>query len=299
MAACGARHRRAIRAGQRPRIPSRTLQVGSVLCRMGRRGVQRCRADRANRLACGAGAVAARCRCPGDRSGGRSPARPAGAGGCARRGRQDRRGRIAVSAGEPGPLRRRPRGRLRTGDGGERSRQRMRRVDGQRLGGPSTRHHPLPGIQLLRSPRALPEGARHLPGHRRWCRRRQHPQHDRSRVPLDGRQRSGDRHVRTGAGRLRAVRTAGDGGADPRQHRSYPVVTIGVSAGGVDGPTSGRDRSRTQPVDRHQPARRSGRGVHGPGRSRQGGGVFRRGSQGARGRCPKSAPNPRIRRNWV
>ena len=53
---------------------------------------------------------------------------------------------------------------------------------------------------------------------------------------------------------------------DPRQHRPHPVVALGVPAGGVDGPPGGRDRPRPQPVDRHQPARRSGRGVHGSGR---------------------------------
>ena len=198
----------------------------------------------------------------------RPSTRAPGTGDGARRRRQGRRGRGALPARQHRPLRRRPRGGIRAGDGGERDRRAMRRPARALVVGAPARHRALPGVQLLRGARPLPAGARRVPLDRRRRRRRQHPQHDRRHLPLDGRQRPGRRHLRTGAGRVRAVRADADDRPDPRQHRPHPIVAVGVPAGGVDGQAGGRDRPRPQPVDRHQPARRPGRGVHGSRRPR-------------------------------
>ena len=80
--------------------------------------------------------------------------------------------------------------------------------------------------------------ARRLPDHRPPGRRGQHLEHGRGRLPLDGRQRPGDRHVRVGA---RGQRTAGSlrlRGARPWQHRPDPTPRARSTSSGESRPAA-------------------------------------------------------------
>ena len=115
------------------------------------------------------------------------------------------------------------------------------------VGGSPDRHRALPGQQLLRGARALPAGARDLSHHRPPGRRGQHLEHGRRHLPLDGRQRPGDRHLRVGVGRQRAARTLRLRRARARQHRPDPCVAVRVPPGRQSRPAGGRPRPQAQP----------------------------------------------------
>ena len=114
-----------------------------------------------------------------------------------RRRRRGRRGRGALPAGEHRPLRpATPTAAFGLAMEAVRDRRPVGATLVAGVAVAPARHRPLPGEQLLRGARPLPAGARDVPHHRSPGRRGQHPEHGRRHVPLDGRQRPGDRHLR-------------------------------------------------------------------------------------------------------